>query len=220
MILASSEKSGLQTLDRGFIFGAAAMASIVVIANILVQYLVGDWLTWGAFVYPFAFLVTDLVNRTCGVSVARRVVALGFAVGVACSIAGSMINGPDGPIVPLRIAIASGVAFLAAQLLDVAVFDRLRSGRWWRAPLASTFVGSSLDTFLFFAIAFSQAMMFLSPSFDVSWAAESVALLGYGPIAPYWVSLALADFLVKLAIAMIALAPYRIITFWLAELRN
>ena len=187
------------------------MAAIVLASNILVQFLFGNWLTWGAFTYPFAFLVTDLMNRIYGAGAARRVVFAGFLVGVACSLVGTQITGEFGPLVTWRIAIASGAAFLTAQLLDVAIFDRLRSGRWWRAPLASTLVGASVDTALFFTIAFSGALAFLEPSNDVAWVGEAVPLLGAGPVAPLWVSLAVADWSVKLALALIALIPFRLI---------
>lgn len=199
-------------MTRTFVLGALAMALIVVASNILVQFLVGEWLTWGAFVYPFAFLVTDLMNRAHGPSVARRIVTVGFAVGVVCSLIGSQFGPPDNPLVPLRIALASGTAFLVAQLLDVVIFDRLRDGAWWRAPLASTILGSLIDTFLFFGIAFSATMTFLSPQFDVAWAADHIALLGAGPVVPYWLSLASADLLVKLSIALVALVPFRLIS--------
>ena len=191
--------------------GILAMAAVVVASNILVQYLFGQWLTWGAFTYPIAFLITDVMNRVYGVSVARRVVFIGFLVGIACSLIGTQIDGEFGPIVTLRIAIASGLAFLTAQLLDVAVFDRLRGGNWWRAPLASTLVGSTVDTVLFFSIAFSATLTFVEPANDVSWAAEMLPVLGAGPHAPLWVSLAVADWSVKLGLALIALAPFRII---------
>jgi hypothetical protein len=101
-------------------------------------------------------------------------------------------------------------------MLDVSVFDRLRSGRWWRAPLVSSLAGSALDTALFFTIAFSGALTLLAPSDDVSWASEMIPLLGMGPPAPLWVSLAVADFGVKLALAMIALAPFRALSARLA----
>ena len=139
------------------------MAAIVVASNILVQFLFGQWLTWGAFTYPLAFLVTDVMNRVYGVAAARRVVVAGFIVGVICSFIGTQIMGEFGPLVTLRIALGSGLAFLTAQLLDVAIFDRLRAGKWWRAPLASTLVGSSVDTAIFFTIAFSGALTFLEP---------------------------------------------------------
>jgi uncharacterized integral membrane protein (TIGR00697 family) len=198
--------------------GIIAMATIVVVSNILVQFLLLDGLlTWGAFTYPFAFLVTDVMNRVYGVAAARRVVLAGFAVGVVCSLIGSgiMLQG-DGYLyaaVPLRIAIGSGIAFLVAQMLDVAVFNRLRGGRWWRAPLASTLVGSAVDTLLFFSIAFSASVTVFGANADgaINWAWGSVPFLTVGPDAPLWVSLAFADWLVKLSLAVIALLPFRAI---------
>ena len=192
--------------------GIFAMAAIVVASNILVQFLFGQWLTWGAFTYPLAFLVTDVMNRVYGVSAARKVVFAGFLVGVACSLIGTQIMGEFGPLVTLRIALGSGLAFLTAQLLDVTIFDRLRKGSWWKAPVVSTIVGSSVDTALFFTIAFAGALTFVEPANDVSWAGEVLPLLGFGPEAPLWVSLAVADWMVKLSLALIALAPFRVIT--------
>ncbi|MGB0659283.1 MAG: queuosine precursor transporter [Mangrovicoccus sp.] len=190
--------------------GILAMAAIVVASNILVQFLFGSWLTWGAFTYPFAFLVTDLMNRLHGAQKARQVVWAGFAVGVICSLIGSQIHGEFGPLVTLRIALGSGLAFLTAQLLDVAIFDRLRSRAWWQAPLASTLIGASLDTALFFFIAFSASLSWIEPANDTSWATEILPILGAGPLAPLWVSLAVADWGVKLSLALIALLPYRL----------
>lgn len=192
--------------------GILAMAMIVVASNILVQFLLGDWLTWGALTYPLAFLVTDVMNRLYGPATARRVVFAGFLTGVACSLVGTQIVGEFGPLVTLRIAVGSGIAFLTAQLLDVAIFDRLRDGRWWRAPLASSVIGSAVDTALFFTIAFSSALTAVEPGNDVSWANEAVPLLGAGPVLPLWMSLAVADWMVKLALALLALVPFRIIT--------
>jgi len=192
--------------------GILAMATVVVASNILVQFLFGQWLTWGAFTYPVAFLVTDVMNRVYGVAAARRVVFAGFAVGVISSLIGTQIIGEFGPLVTLRIAVGSGLAFLSAQLLDVAIFDRLRAGSWWRAPLASTLVGSSVDTALFFSIAFSASLTWVEPGNDVSWAGEILPLLGTGPEAPLWVSLAVADWFVKLSLALVALVPFRMIT--------
>ncbi|HBM58065.1 MAG TPA: hypothetical protein DD444_02600 [Citreicella sp.] len=202
-------------MTRTHIPGILAMAAIVLASNILVQFLFGQWLTWGAFTYPLAFLVTDVMNRLYGAAAARRVVLAGFVVGVICSLIGTQImlqgDGYTYPAVTLRIALASGSAFLLAQLMDVAIFDRLRTGRWWRAPLASTLVGSSLDTAIFFTVAFSGALSFLEPGNDVSWAAEALPLLGVGPMVPLWVSLGMADWLVKLSLALIALLPFRLI---------
>lgn len=190
--------------------GILAMAVIVTASNILVQYPLGLYLTWGALTYPFAFLVTDLTNRLAGPAIARRVVLAGFATGVICSFIGTQITGEFGPLVTLRIAIGSGIAFLTAQLLDVAIFDRLRAGNWWKAPLVSTLIGSSVDTALFFTIAFSGALTFIEPGNDVSWAADPTPLIGLGPVAPFWVSLAVGDWLVKLLLALVALLPFRL----------
>lgn len=195
------------------------MAAVVVVSNILVQYRFGQWLTWGAFTYPFAFLVTDVTNRVYGPGAAGRMVFAGFIVGVACSLIGTQIVGEFGPLVTFRIALGSGLAFLAAQLLDVTVFDRLRKGIWWRAPLVSTLIGSSIDTAVFFTIAFSVSLSFLEPANEVSWAAEVLPLLGRGPAAPLWVSLAVADWLVKLSLALIALVPFRLIVTRLTKAR-
>jgi uncharacterized integral membrane protein (TIGR00697 family) len=190
--------------------GILAMAMIVTASNILVQFPLGGYLTWGALTYPFAFLVTDLVNRLAGAGAARRVVLVGFAVGVACSFVGTQVMGEFGPLVTLRIAIGSGLAFLVAQLLDVAVFNRLRAGSWWRAPLVSTLISSTVDTAIFFSIAFSSALVVLEPGNDVAWANAPGPILGLGPEAPFWMSLALADWLVKLTLAIVALLPFRI----------
>jgi uncharacterized integral membrane protein (TIGR00697 family) len=198
-------------MNRTHLPGILAMAAVVVASNILVQFLFGQWLTWGAFTYPIAFLITDVMNRVYGVGPARRVVLAGFVTGVACSLIGTQIIGEFGPLVTLRIALGSGLAFLTAQLLDVSIFAALRSGKWWRAPLASTLVGSSVDTAIFFTIAFSGALSWIEPANDISWAAEMLPLLGAGPTAPLWVSLAVADWLVKLSLALLALVPFRMI---------
>lgn len=190
--------------------GILAMGAIVLASNILVQFLAGPWLTWGAFTYPFAFLVTDLTNRLYGAQAARKVVLAGFGVGLACSAVGTQIMGEYGPLVSLRVAMGSALAFLTAQLVDVALFDRLRAGAWWRAPLVSSVIGSALDTALFFTIAFSAGLAWLEPGNDVGWANEALPLLGLGPVAPLWVSLAVADFGVKIALALVALAPFRL----------
>jgi len=196
-------------MSRPLLAGVLAMAAIVVLSNVLVQFLLGDWLTWGAFTYPFAFLVTDLMNRLHGPAAARKVVVAGFVVGLLCSFVGAQIEGPFGPLVSLRVAIGSGTAFMVGQLMDVAVFNRLRAGSWWRAPLVSSVLGSVVDTVIFFGLAFSASLAFIAPQVDVAWANEAVPLLGRGPVAPLWVSLAVADFSVKLAIAVFALAPFR-----------
>ena len=197
--------------------GVIAMAIVVVTSNILVQFLILDGLlTWGAFTYPLAFLVTDVMNRVYGASTARRVVLIGFVVGVVCSLIGSQImiqgDGFEFPAVALRVAIGSATAFLVAQLIDVAIFQRLRGGTWWKAPLTSTLVGSTIDTALFFTIAFSATVSFgAAADGEVSWAWDAVPFLLSGPEAPLWVTLAVADWGVKIAIALIALIPFRII---------
>lgn len=187
----------------------AAMVAVVAASNFLVQFPVGyaiggvnlgDILTWGAFTYPAAFLVTDLTNRHFGPARARIVVLAGFAVAVLVSI---WLASP-------RIAIASGSAFLLAQLLDVSIFDRLRRRAWWQAPLISSLIGSVLDTVVFFSLAFAPAFA----GFDLMVGREDgslgfpAPLLGVGPEVPLWVSLALGDFCVKLAVAALLLAPY------------
>lgn len=199
-------------MKRTHLLGVIAMAAIVVASNILVQFLYGNWLTWGAFTYPLAFLVTDVMNRVYGTAAARRVVLVGFVVGIICSLIGTQIMGEFGPLVTVRIAIGSGLAFLVAQMLDVGIFASLRNGAWWKAPLVSTLVGSTVDTAIFFSIAFSGALSFVHPATDVSWAAEVLPLLGVGPMAPLWASLAVADWAVKLSLALLALVPFRIIT--------
>lgn len=122
----------------------AAMCTIVVASNILVQYPINAWLTWGALTYPAAFLVTELVNRFYGPQRARRVAWAGFAVAVLASVT----------LATPRIALASGTAFILSQLLDISVFDRLRQQRWWRAPLIATVFAAVLDTAVFFSLAF------------------------------------------------------------------
>ncbi|WP_274423095.1 queuosine precursor transporter [Chelativorans sp. YIM 93263] len=189
----------------------AAMAVVVVASNFLVQFPFEHWgmgeiLTWGAFSYPLAFLVNDLTNRRFGPQRARRVVLVGFFIAVVLSV---LLASP-------RIAIASGSAFLMAQLLDVSIFDRLRQGRWWRAPLISTIIGSGIDTALFFSVAFAGVFSFLDTALgrqDGS-LAFAVPLFGMGFDVPLWVSLALGDLVVKLLIGFAMLIPYgTIITF-------
>ena len=204
----------------------AAMAIVVAASNVLVQFPVqgtlgslalADILTWGAFTYPFAFLVTDLANRRHGPAVARRVVLAGFAVAIACSIVFPPMLFRLGLIEfettagrLVRIAVASGAAFLAAQLLDITVFNRLRRQSWWRAPMFGTLAGSIVDTMIFFGIAFSAAFAFVGP-LD-AFALEAAPLLGIFPAeAPRWFSWALGDLTVKLLIAIFALIPYRLI---------
>ena len=193
--------------SRAFLPFALAMGAVVALSNLLVQYPVGatlggldlsEILTWGAFTYPAAFFVTDLANRRLGPAAARRVVLVGFALAVLLSI---WLATP-------RIAIASGTAFLAAQMLDVAVFDRLRRGAWWRAPLASSAIGSVLDTLLFFALAFAPAFAMLDLGGEDGSLGFHVPLLSVGPDVPLWVSLALGDLIVKGLVALALLGPY------------
>jgi hypothetical protein len=153
---------------------AAAMVLVILYSNILVQTPLNDWLTWGAITYPFSFLITDLANRYYGLRFARRVVYAGFVVALVLS---AYYATP-------RIALASGTAFLVAELVDVHIFDRLRRRAWWQPPLISTLVGSALDTAVFFTLAF------------------------YGTGMP-WVTLGLGDFGVKVALAVITLLPFR-----------
>ena len=194
--------------------GVLAMATVVVASNILVQFLILDGLlTWGAFTYPLAFLVTDLMNRIYGPSAARRVVLAGLVVGIVCSLIGSQIMLEFGPAVPVRVAIASANAFLVAQLLDIAVFQRLRDGSWWTAPLGSTLVSSTVDTAIFFSLAFAGVFNAVLPASDqIMWAQDAAPFLLTGPAAPLWVSLAVADWGVKLLVAGVALVPFRVIT--------
>ena len=154
---------------------AAAMVLIVLSSNILVQYPLSDWLTWGAITYPFSFLVVDLANRYHGPRMARRIVYVGFIVALVLS---AWLATP-------RIAVASGTAFLCSELLDVTIFNRLRRHAWWKPPLVSTLFASVLDTAVFFTLAFAGTDM-------------------------PWITLALGDFGVKLAIALFALVPFRI----------
>lgn len=173
------------------ILPALAMTFIVVASNILVQYPfeplgLGDYLTWGAFTYPVAFLVTDLTNRRYGAGMARRLVAVGFVIAVALSI---WLATP-------RIALASGTAFLVGQLLDITVFNRFRRQSWWRAPLIGSVFGSVIDTALFFSLAFAGDAAMSGP----------VDFMGLS--LPLWQSLALCDFLVKMLLALLALLPY------------
>lgn len=184
-------------MNRDMLAAVAAMALVVLASNVLVQFPVaglGDYLTWGAFSYPVAFLVTDLSNRRFGPAGARRVVYAGFAAAVTLSV---IFATP-------RIAIASGTAFLAAQLLDVAIFARLRDRAWWMPPFVSSVVSSAVDTMIFFSLAF-----YCGPVGGTTIS----GVLGAAGIADAcqplpWVSLALADYGVKLALAALAIAPY------------
>jgi uncharacterized PurR-regulated membrane protein YhhQ (DUF165 family) len=186
---------------RDFLLAIGAMALVVLASNILVQYPfahagLGDYLTWGAFSYPFAFLVTDLSNRRFGPRAARRVVYAGFVGAVALSVY----------FATPRIAIASGTAFLAAQLLDIWIFTRLRGQAWWLPPFASSVVSSAVDTAIFFSLAFACGPV---PGLGLT-ISELLAAAGIADscMALPWENLAGADYLVKLALAVLAIAPY------------
>lgn len=189
------------TPRTALIHGILAMAVIVTASNILVQYPFGDYLTYGAFTYPAAFLVTDLMNRLHGPAAARRVAVAGFVVAVILSI---WLATP-------RIAVASGSAFLAAQLLDIGIFSALRKARWWKAPLISSIVGAGVDTLIFFTLAFAAPFVMLGP--NDSFAIEPTALFGMtsGEL-PRWIGWALGDYAVKLTMALLMLAPYALFT--------
>ena len=198
--------------------GVFAMATIVVASKSRVQFLILDGLlTWGAFTDPLAVLVSDVMYRVFGPAAARKVVFSGLVVGIICSLVGSQImlqgDGFEYPAVALRIAIGSATAFLVAQLLDIAVFHRLRDGSWWKAPLGSTLVGSTVDTAIFFTIAFAALFngFSMSAAEEVIWAQDAVPFLNAGPLVPLWVSLAVADWGVMLSIALLALVPFRFI---------
>jgi len=207
------------------LIGILAMASVVVASNILVQFLLLDGLlTWGAFTYPIAFLITDLMNRSYGPAAARKIVLAGFITGVLCSLIGSQImlqgDGYEYPAVALRVAFASGVAFIVAQLFDIAVFNKLRSAEWWKAPLTSSLLASLVDTAVFFTLAFSAPVPFFSEvaNEEISWAWEIVPFLTFGTNSPLWVSLAIADLIVKWLIGLAALIPFRIfVSFFLLQ---
>ena len=182
------------------------MTAVVVASNILVQYplsgelagiQLGDLLTYGAFTYPVAFLVTDLTNRQFGPRTARKVVFIGFVVGVALSF---VTSSP-------RIAVASGSAYLVGQLLDISVFNRLRQLAWWKAPLIGSILGSIMDTVIFFSLAFAPIFSLIGPNdgFAIEWA----PVLGvFAAEAPRWISWAIGDFSVKMLVGVVMLLPY------------
>ena len=151
-----------------------AMTLVIVLSNVLVQYPINAWLTWGAFSYPLVFLVADLTNRALGPAAARRVAWIGFGVAVAVSLL----------LAPWRIALASGVAFILSQVLDILVFNRWRRQSWWKAPLFGSLVASVIDTAVFFFLAFAGTGM-------------------------DWMSLTAGDLAVKALMAVLLLAPYR-----------
>ena len=200
------------SIRTGILIAIIAMASIVVTSNILVHFLIGEWLTYAAFTYPFAFLITDLSNRLYGPRVAKLIVLVGFTTGIIGSLVGTQIIGEFGPLVTLRVAIASGTAFLLSQLLDVKLFSLLFVQKhWWRAPLLSSLIGGLVDTLIFFSLAFDSYFIFLEVSNDVSWANVEVPLLGFGFLAPVWISLAVADFMVKFGVVCISLVPFKLL---------
>ena len=164
------------------------MGAVVLASNYLVQfpikhYGLQDILTYGAFSYPIAFLITDLANRSYGKEVARKIVYIGFAIGISFTLIFST-NFTD--LISIRIAVGSGTAFLVAQLLDVQIFDKLRKKQWFIAPLTSSIIGSTIDTFLFFSISF------------------------YGTGIP-WITLSLGDLMVKILVALMMLIPFRLL---------
>jgi uncharacterized integral membrane protein (TIGR00697 family) len=203
----------------------AAMVVVVAASNILVLFPLqaqlgsvnlADLLTWGAFTFPFAFLVTDLTNRFDGALNARLVVLVGFLVGLLFSFYLSyhpLPWNPEGtPATTQRIALASAAAFLVGQLLDIAVFSRLRASRsWFLPPLAGSLFGSVLDTTIFFTIAFAPALAGIDAAFGLQDGSLGFPApwLGIGPEVPLWTSLATGDFLVKFLAALLLLAPYR-----------
>ena len=175
-------------MNKLFLFLSFLMGVVVLSSNYLVQfpikyYGLEEILTYGAFSYPIAFLITDLANRSYGKLVARKIVYIGFAIGISFTLIFST-NFAD--LISVRIAIGSGTAFLVAQLLDVQIFDQLRKKKWFIAPLTSSLIGSTIDTFLFFSISF------------------------YATGIP-WVTLTLGDLAVKILVALVMLIPFRLL---------
>ena len=175
-------------MNRLFLLLSFIMGAVVLASNYLVQFPVNyygleELLTYGAFSYPVAFLITDLANRSYGKMIARKIVYIGFVIGIIFTILFST-NFTD--LISIRIAIGSGLAFLIAQLLDVQIFDRLRKKKWYVAPLTSSLIGSTVDTFIFFSVAF------------------------YGTRVP-WVTLSFGDLTIKVFVALIMLIPFRLL---------
>ena len=175
-------------MNRLFLTLSFLMGVVVLSSNYLVQFPINYYgleeiLTYGAFSYPIAFLITDLANRSYGKFVARKIVYVGFVVGITFTLLFST-NFAD--LISIRIAIGSGTAFMIAQLLDVQIFDKLRKKKWFVAPLTSSFIGSTVDTFLFFSISF------------------------YATGIP-WITLSLGDLSVKIFVALIMLIPFRLL---------
>ena len=175
-------------MSKSFLLLSFLMGIVVLSSNFLVQfpinyYGLNEILTYGAFSYPVAFLITDLANRSYGKIVARKIVYFGFVLGIGFTV---LFSTDFADFISIRIAIGSGVAFLTAQLLDVQIFDRLRKKEWFVAPLTSSMIGSTIDTFLFFSISF------------------------YGTGVP-WVTLSIGDLIVKVIVALIMLIPFRLL---------
>tara|TARA_B100001115_G_scaffold134316_1_gene101897 strand:+ start:152 stop:700 length:549 start_codon:yes stop_codon:yes gene_type:complete len=170
-------------LSLSFIMGAVVLASNYLVQFPINYYGLEEILTYGAFSYPVAFLITDLANRAYGKLIARRIVYIGFSIGVSFTL---LFSTNFGDLISIRIALGSGTAFLVAQLLDVQIFDKLRKKDWFIAPLTSSIIGSTVDTFLFFSISF------------------------YGTGVP-WISLSLGDLAVKIFVALIMLIPFRLL---------
>ena len=175
-------------MNKIFLILSFLMGVVVLASNYLVQfpikyYGLEEILTYGAFSYPIAFLITDLANRSFGKIVARKIVYIGFAIGISFTLLFST-NFTD--LISIRIAIGSGTAFLVAQLLDVQIFDKLRKKEWFVAPLTSSLIGSTIDTFIFFSISF------------------------YGTGIP-WITLSLGDLSVKIFVALMMLIPFRLL---------
>ena len=175
-------------MNKSFTFLSLVMGIIVLSSNYLVQfpinyYGLNEILTYGAFSYPIAFLITDLANRSYGKIIARRIVYIGFIIGIGFTV---LFSTDFADFISIRIAIGSGVAFLTAQLLDVQIFDHLRKRKWFIAPLTSSMIGSTVDTFLFFSISF------------------------YGTGVP-WFSLSLGDLAVKIFVTLVMLVPFRLL---------
>ena len=166
-----------------FLMGAVVLASNYLVQFPIKYYGLEEILTYGAFSYPIAFLITDLANRSFGKIVARKIVYIGFAIGISFTLLFST-NFTD--LISIRIAIGSGTAFLVAQLLDVQIFDKLRKKEWFVAPLTSSLIGSTIDTFIFFSISF------------------------YGTDIP-WITLSLGDLSVKIFVALMMLIPFRLL---------
>ena len=170
-------------LTLSFLMGVIVLASNYLVQFPINYYGLNEILTYGAFSYPIAFLITDLANRSFGKIVARKIVYIGFAIGISFTLLFST-NFAD--LISIRIAIGSGTAFLVAQLLDVQIFDKLRRKQWFVAPLTSSLIGSTIDTFIFFSISF------------------------YGTGIP-WVTLSLGDLSVKIFVALLMLIPFRLL---------